>query len=204
MNKDVIAVDCDDVLVATAPEILRYYNRTYGTNIQLKDFYSNDNTNVWQTPDDDTAIKRVNAFLETDEYFSLPPTQDAISVIRRLKQQYELHIVTGRPDFTEAATLKWLKHNFPDIFSTVVFTNYFSLSDSSSVPRSKADVCKELGAKFLIDDHINHALRVADVGIDVMLFGDYPWNQTTKALPQNIRRVAGWKEVEKLLLDGAD
>lgn len=105
MSKELkIAVDCDDVLVDTAQPILGYYNSRYGTQLQLRDFYSNDYAGVWQAPDSDTAIKRVNEYLGTKEFLQLQPTQEALETISAIGERHELHIVTGRPDFIEAAT----------------------------------------------------------------------------------------------------
>jgi len=199
MNKEVLAIDWDDVIVDTAPEIINHYNRTYGTSLGLDALYSRD-LEVWQAPDYDTAIRRVNAYLETDEYFELPPTQEAVATIRQLHERFDQHIVTGRPDFTAIAGLRWLERHFPDIFSTVVYTNYFKLSEGETASRSKADVCLELGAKALIDDHLDHGFSVARAGIDVLVFGKYSWNQTDEPLLPNMRRVANWKEVGAVLL----
>ncbi len=52
---------------------------------------------------------------------------------------------------------------------------------------------------FLIDDHLHHALTVAECDINVLLFGDYPWNQASH-LPDTIRRVRDWHEVAEVLL----
>jgi hypothetical protein len=37
---------------------------------------------------------------------------------------------------------------------------------------------------------------VAEAGVDGLLFGNYPWNQS-KELPSNVRRVANWAEVKE-------
>ena len=146
--------------------------------------------------DDAVARKRVDDYMMNDsEFSSVPPFQEAIEVIRKLGQHHELHIVTGRPDFLTEATHHMLQTYFPDIFSSVEFTNFFS--EEKSRPKSK--VCQDLGADLLIDDHIHHARVVAECGTDVLLFGDYPWNQADE-LPTNIRRVSGWREIGELLL----
>ena len=87
-----------------------------------------------------------------------------------------------------------LDKHFPDIFHSIEFTGLYG-----GQPRSKADVCRELNADLLIDDHLAHALPVAQCGVDVLLFGNYPWNQTKEKLPGNIRRVKGWDEIAALL-----
>jgi 5'(3')-deoxyribonucleotidase len=189
MKKPVIAVDLDEVVVETAQNVLDHYNLTYSTNITLDQYYSTNVKETWHAPDRATAIKRVNAYLETEEYFNLPPVKEAIDAIRKLKRRYELHILTGRPDFTEAATRKWLSRYFPDIFKSVTFTNFYF-----GKKLSKADICKQLGAQVLIDDHLEHALGAAASGIKILLFGTYPWNKKVN-LPPNITRVKNWQEV---------
>lgn len=173
MSKATIAVDIDDVLVESAPNVINYYNSKYGTNVKLTDFYKDDLLRIWKVPDRETAIRRVNEYLSTDEYMTLPATLEALNVLTMIKQNYDLHIVTGRPaDITEQATLNWLNKNFPEIFRTVVFSNYYALDKKQY--KSKADICLDLGATILIDDHLDHALQAEARGVKVLLFGDYP------------------------------
>lgn len=124
----------------------------------------------------------------------MEPFKDAIEVINELAKQHTLHIVTGRSDFLSIATERMLEIHFPSVFSSIEFTNFFS-----KTPRSKANVCQDLGVDLLIDDHLHHATVVAECGVEVYLFGDYPWNQAN-TLPDNITRVKDWHEVAKKLL----
>lgn len=187
-----IAIDLDDVVVETAQKILEYYNSKYETTIRLEQYYSRDFSGVWKAPDADTAIRRVNGYLDTQEYRALVPVKEAIGAIRALAEKYDLHIVTGRPDFTESATREWLQTHFPDIFEHVLFTNFFSYSGQPTI--SKAEICKKIGATHLIDDHLHHAFEAEEAGICVLLFGNYPWNKV-KTLPKNMIRVNNWQEV---------
>jgi 5'(3')-deoxyribonucleotidase len=185
MKKVVIAIDFDDVVVPTAPQAIQLYNKKYGTSIALKDVYSKD-LHVWGVESDEDAVERMHAVLRTDEYKTLAPLQETVAVITSLAQQYELHLVTGRSDFLTEATQQTLTRWLPDIFTSVEFTNFFGPN-----PRSKAEVCRQLGADLLIDDHLHHAEVVAAEGIEVLLFGDLPWNQTADDLPPHITRVSG-------------
>ncbi len=193
MKKRIIAIDCDDVIVETAPAILDFYNRNYNTVIELENFYSQDLT-LWGAADPQTAIDRVDQFLRTDEYQRLAPFQEAVEVITELATYHELHIVTGRGDFLAKPTEDMLDKYFPGIFQSIEYTNFFGTQ-----PRSKADVCKQLGADLLIDDHLHHATVVAATGVEVYLFGNYPWNATDQ-LPALVTRVADWHAVGKRLL----
>ena len=193
MRRRTIAIDCDDVIVATAPAILKYYNEQYGSKLELRDLYSPDLTK-WAADDKETAVERVESFLKTPEYQNMKPFQEAIEVIVQLARYHTLHIVTGRADFLAVATEQMLETHFPGIFASIEYTNFFG-----QTPRSKAGVCQDLGADLLIDDHLHHATVVAECGVEVYLFGEYPWNETD-TLPAGITRVRDWHEVARKLL----
>ncbi len=54
-----------------------------------------------------------------------------------------------------------LDQYFPGVFQSIECTGFFD-----GKARSKADVCKQLGADLLIDDHLHHAKAGAQIGID--------------------------------------
>ena len=193
MKIKIIAIDCDDVLVPTAQSILDHYNKTYGTGIPLELLYSKD-VAVWGVGEYGEAVKRVQAYLSSHEYLNLPPFKEAIDAITQLSKYYELHVVTARHDELAEATKRMLAEHFPGLFKSIEFTNHFS-----ETARTKAQVCQAIGAQILIDDHLNHAELAAECGIQVLLFGDYPWNKAD-SLPPTIVRVSGWNDVAQKLL----
>ncbi len=197
MSKEVIAVDLDDVVIDSAQAIIDDYNANHGTSIMLADFYSTDYSGVWNAPDKETAVNRVNQYLKSAEYFKSTPHQDTLDVIESLKSVYRMFVVTGRPDFMESATKDWLNIHMPDTFEDVIFTNYFN----DRTARTKGDICHELGATMLIDDHVDHILTAIQKGIRGILFGNYPWNQTDHNLGLSVVRVNNWREVGALLLN---
>ncbi len=91
-----------------------------------------------------------------------------------LMKDFDLHIVTARQHAVEDLTREWINKHFPNIFSGIHFGNHYSKSGKS---RSKAKMCKEIGAVLLIDDSLSYATQVSREGIHVILFGDYAWNQ---------------------------
>jgi 5'(3')-deoxyribonucleotidase len=193
MKYRAIAIDCDDVVVETAQCIVDYYNKTYGTKLAFGDIYTKDLQRL-NVPDIATAIGRMEVYLESEDCRLLSPSGEAIAVMKRLARRYKLHIVTGRSSRIEAATRDMLQRHLPGILTSVTFTNFFNHKVTH-----KADVCREIGADLLIDDHLPHVLPAAQAGIDTLLFGSYPWNQTDQ-LPPNTRRVRSWREVAELLL----
>jgi 5'(3')-deoxyribonucleotidase len=193
-KKRVVAIDCDDVLMHTVGPILDYYNRQYDTNVIPEVYYGAVPTaGVWGTDNAQERNVRINAFFDAPEYLELTPQDGVLAVLQRLRKECELHIITGRPDFVKSQTLAWLDRHLPGIFETVTFTEIFGPK-----ARSKADVCREIGASFLVDDHPGHCRVVADAGMQALLFGNYPWNRTVGSYP-NVRRVANWQEVERAI-----
>lgn len=195
MKKRRIAIDCDDVLIESSPLIINYYNTTYGASLRLADMYSHD-LEQWEVSDKETAIRRVDEYLNSSEYLDIPPLQETIDAITQLSKYHELHVVTGRSEAIAKTTKDMLQKYFPGVFHSIEFTNYITID---RVSRSKADACQRLDADLLIDDHLHHTKVVAECGIEALLFGDYPWNQAD-TLPKNVRRVKGWQEVAGLLL----
>lgn len=103
----------------------------------------------------------------------------------------------------------------------VICSNHYGLTGTK---RSKTDMCKEIGAKLLIDDSLKYARGCAHDGIKVLLFdhkGDYSWNKPSnyeraqqmlkmnnvtdiQTSPEHddsgIQRVTSWKDIEDLLM----
>lgn len=192
MKKRRIAVDCDDVIVPTAELIINHYNYTYDAKVSLEHLYVK-NPALWNASDQAEVNVRITDYLMSEEFQQAQPFREAIQALRILKDKHDLHIVTGRSDFLTQATHDMLMEYLPEVFQSVEFTNFFGEN-----ARSKSDVCQQLGADLLIDDHMHHAAVVADCGIEVLLFGTYPWNEGP-IKHANIRRVADWDEILELL-----
>jgi 5'(3')-deoxyribonucleotidase len=184
-----IALGLDDVIVPSAGAIISIYNKQYGTTITLDQFYSDDLT-MWNAPDDETAIQRVDKIVSSEEFFRLAPTQEAIAGVRLLRKHAQLYIITGRPDIVSLATRRWLEEHLPDIFAEVVFSNLFDKEKY----RDKGDLCVELGVTALIDGHLGHIKSAASKGVEGVLFGSYPWNETPD-LPAGVTRCLDWPAV---------
>src|SRR3546814_2837485 len=78
----------------------------------------------------------------------------AYTARRRLKKYFELHVVTSRQFAIQAITEEWIDKHFTGVFSQIHFGNHYSTSD---VVRSKAEICKDIGACMLVDDYVRYA-----------------------------------------------
>lgn len=191
----VIAVDCDDVLMPTAQAIIDNYNQRFGTALTLQNMYRSATLDTWGTDDDDVAIERVNDFLHSDEHARLMPHPAAITSIKELAAEHELHLITGRADFLKEVTRHMLDTYFTGCFTSVEHTNFIVPSGSGMVRRSKGEVCAGIGATVLIDDHMVHATDASGTGLEkVIVFGDYPWNRQAELL-EGMVRCSDWTAV---------
>lgn len=195
MHKRTIAVDCDDVLISTAPKALYYYNQLYGTTVPLKDFYTLD-PSLWGVPDTTVSVARINTIITSEAFIKdAVPDETTTAIIQELAMNHEFHLVTGRsPEHVQFIT-HLAETYFPAVFKSISFTHYMSPN-----ARSKSQVCQEIGADLFIDDHVHHAEIVAACGIETYLFGDYPWNQAN-TLPPNVTRVRDWQTIADKLLE---
>lgn len=189
MPKPIIAVDIDDVLFPFMPEIIKHYNELKAANLKPEDFHSYHLIEVWGgTEDEATAfVRRVHQ----SDMLLIPPIAGAKEVLDYLASRYELHIVTSRPVLVETQTKAWLNHYFPDMFKRIdLIGNHYD----GVATHTKAEVCEEIGAAYLIDDQPRYIEECAQEGITGVLFGNYAWNKQFK-LPSNVTRCLDWPAV---------
>ncbi len=197
MNKKrVIAVDFDDVVIETMIPFLKHYNDKYGVLVGPEHVY-NPHSPAWDV-DFREVVTRAEYFHSTDQKENAQFIPTADKALTQLAKTSELHIITGRPETIAGITREIINKYFPDIFTSVNFTGIFATTSIT-----KSSICKQLGVTLFIDDHLGHAKDVASHGIDTLLFGDYPWNQTDDALPEHVRRVSGWDEVLSIIDNGS-
>lgn len=192
MKRLVIAIDCDDVLVPTASWIIRAYNTKYSTNLSVDDFYARDPL-TWRVDNFDEAVQRVGELFQAIDRATFTPFEDAITVVKKLADDgHELHLVTGRSPTLEPITNAMAEKYFNGCFESIEHTGHFD-----KISRSKGEVCTQISADILIDDHLDHLSSVLEAGLkEVILFGDYAWNQKAD-LPSGVRRCVDWPAVER-------
>jgi len=190
LNYMKIAVDLDDILSQTMPALLKFHNENYGTNLEMKDLGKGASWETWGgTFDDD--VKKIHDFHLSTYGKNILPVEGAQEVIKKLKENNELFIITARSDEIREDTKKWVEENFPNTFTEIYFTNHF-LKNSTTTTKGK--VCDDLSVDIFIDDALPNILSCAKPGRKVFLL-DYSWNQTDK-LPESVTRIKSWKELD--------
>lgn len=195
MPKKVIAVDIDDVLAQFAEAFVEFSNKRWGTHLTIDD-WTEHWAEMWGV-DYEEEERRAKIVRKSDIFINFSHNKNAREVLRILSKKYKLVVVTSRHRAISKDTLKWLDQNYKDIFSEVHFAGIWDNLEKHTFDKlklTKASVCKQIGADYLIDDQPKHCLAAAQAGITALLFGDYKWTKVSN-LPKNVIPVKTWPKV---------
>lgn len=198
MVRPVIALDIDDVLFPLAPGLAEYHNLKKGTMLTAEDFNDYDFTKVWGGTAEETNII-IEGFFESD-YVHLTPVTGAKKALQRLNQDFDIVLVTARNEAFSSETVKWLSAHLPKLFSHVSFAGNHH---DGRAYRRKGEVCVELGATLLIDDHPMNIASAVSCGLDGILFGTKPWS-VLDGLPETVAQCKDWPEVVRYIYHERD
>ena len=188
MKRLVIAIDCDDVLVATTPFFIAAYNAKYGTNISLAESHIG-HEDQWKA-DRDLQVQRLDELTKTEEYFKIAPSPEESVVLNELSKVHSLHLVTARKPEELERTQAMIDRDLPGVFTSLDFVGWTG---------SKGEVCNRIGADILVDDAVRNLVDAVEKGMpksNVILFGDFPWNADIPEPLEGIKRCVNWSEVK--------
>jgi 5'(3')-deoxyribonucleotidase len=194
MSKQTIAVDVDDVLSASAPGFVDFSNKMWGTRLHVDD-YTEDWAMMWGM-NQQGAIKRSEVMRDSNLVNTFRKLDEAEAVLRKLSKRFKLVITTSRGAPLKEGTWAWLQEHFGGIFEEVHHTGFFDGQHENPTSLTKGELCRSIGADYLIDDQPKHCFAAAEVGIPALLFGDYKWNRDLQELPPGVTRVMTWQDIE--------
>lgn len=196
MKKPVIAVDIDDVLAIENEAVRLYANENYGYSHTPEDYLApGEYWGYWETVqglDKAEGKRRYEAYLASGIKARLEVMDGALAALTHLKRTYDLIIVTSREAHLVEITEQWLTKHFPEVFTDIAFVALWT----GNVKGSKADVCMQLNAQFLIDDNPQHLELARACGIKGLLFGQYGWSIGREIAPE-IVKVDSWHQVRE-------
>lgn len=186
----IIGIDIDNTITHTTEMILHYaqiFGKEQGINtIPDMRYYYLEDILGW---DRKTADEFLNTHLGRI-YDEMQPKEQVTEVIRDLKKQHELILITSRNSqlpATEEVTVNWLERNG-------VFYDRLILNTTSNMHFfNKLDVCLENQVDVMIEDHYKLVSEISPF-LPVIMF-DYPYNR--HLLSDNIIRVKHWSEVKQ-------
>jgi len=187
-RKTAIAIDADDVLAGHAEAFINFSNSNYGTDFSLEDYHDNW-PELWDITHEEME-KRAKKFHTTESVAEYGLINEADAAIKSLSERYRLFVVTARPKYNIEPTRQWIDRHFSGAFDGIHFVPIWEINNQVT----KADICRQIGADYLIDDLARHCNVAAEAGIKALLFGDYTWNRN-EPVTLSVVRVKDWKEV---------
>jgi uncharacterized HAD superfamily protein len=191
-SKPIIAVDIDDVIVSEAEFVIEYSNKNWGHSLSLDD-YREHWGEMWQVGSKEVE-RRADILHAPGIIQKYRLLEDAHAALNKLSKGFTLIILTSRRKMVEKETREWLSDNFGDIFDKVHFTGFWDTITEESHLLSKADLAKDLGVSYLIDDQPKHCFGAAKHNVKAVLFGNYAATRHIN-LPTGVTRCNNWQEV---------
>ncbi|MBC7943068.1 hypothetical protein H7X68_01015 [Candidatus Saccharibacteria bacterium] len=192
--KPTIAIDIDDVLADSTESIRLRVNERVGVDLQLEHYriegeYWGYYERVWR---EHGIIDRVN-YDDFEKEMAhdqshVPLLPGAALAIAELAKRFDIVLITARDSSLEAATRHWLKTYVSDELVDV----YFITNHKDSKAKNKGQLCRDLGASWLIDDNTEHCRAAIDQGVKAVLFGEYGWQVS---IPETVDRCKDWLAV---------
>lgn len=197
-----IYVDVDDVLAQTGRMFLGVLADGFDRRVdfdEIRSYHLGDSF--------DLAPAELDRFMRLahrpEALAAIEPMPGATAALAAWRERgYEIHVVTGRPPYTRAATLAWLEgHAMP--FDELHLLDKYSevYRGETGVPAgvlSLADL-PGLGLSLAVEDFPGAAEHLArEVGVPVALF-DRPWNRRIEPSDGGapLVRCRGWDEIRR-------
>jgi hypothetical protein len=124
------------------------------------------------------------------------PNEMAMPALKKLAKEFDLVAVTSRRVVLKPETDVWMGHHFPHLFKELHYAGIWDEITPDSIghalKRTKAELCREIAADYLIDDQIKHCIGAAEAGVAALLFGAAPGLKA----PVGVTPVQHWKDVE--------
>lgn len=202
-HKFVIAVDIDDVIADSTESLRRLVNKRLGVNLTKEDYkvpgdYRKYYEHVWSQYNLTDKIKYVD--LEDEMIISqshVPLMAGAEEAVHELGKISRIIFITARHVSWEQATREWFK----DVLAHDDIELYFSEGMRNTGAMTKGQLCRQLGADWLIDDNPRHLLTAWKEGIRTILFGDYGWHHAVDT-PDTTVRCKDWRQVMEYFQHG--
>lgn len=187
-KKPVIVFDFDDVLV----DVTRGFLKFYADRREFVADYEKIETDIslLMKIAEEEELKLWDRFFASNEYLSLKPSPQTVKTLEKLRESFELVILTNRTQRFRQSAITWIEKHLQGYFSKTLFA-----SDFPEGKRSKGSICADLGATLLVDDEPKNIFSCIEHDIPVVVY-DSPWN---RKLPKDLPRIKSLEEVERFI-----
>lgn len=201
MVKKTIAVDIDDTITDSISAMHRVANSQGDVDIPIESYrqpgeYWRYYDRVWAAHGVKDRIDAQQIFKEIQTNQNLVPLlPGAEFAILQLMSRYHVVLITSRDEDYREYTEAWLKEQFGEKSPSL----YFSSAHKDQGAETKGQICKRLGAEWLIDDNVEHCMGAEKEGVKAILFGEYGWHFQK---PPELLNILDWPGVLEYFTDG--
>jgi 5'(3')-deoxyribonucleotidase len=192
--KKIIAIDIDDTLTESRNGVRKLANRKLDLELPIEAYsvsgeYWGYYERVWAEHGikDQLNASELYRELHTDQTLT-PLLPGAEYAIKQLLNSFEIVLITSRDKMWKTHTEDWLKEQFGNLAPEL----YFCESHANSSSETKGQICKKVGAQWLIDDNVDHCLGALELQVEPILFGEYGWHHKK---PAGLKNLLSWPEV---------
>lgn len=192
-----IYVDVDDVLADATATLIELARERFDRSVEFESCSSFDlGESFGLTPAERDEL--LDAAHEDRIVESMPAIEGAAPVLGDWESHgHEVHVVTGRPPSTLAATRRWLvQMEMPhaSLASVDKYARQGHLPDAVPLER-----LADRHFQIAVEDSMSMARHLSeDLGVPVLLF-DRPWNRSLPERGGRIRRVHSWTEIAEIV-----
>ena len=180
------------MLASNAPSFIAYTNKKWGLNLKIDDYHEHW-AELWGVDHEETR-RRAAEYNLSGVVAKMPHNAEAVDVLKELAKDYTLVITTARHRELTDLTKKWIDTYYQGIFADIHHVGIWDTVHPHANTFTKADICRQIGASFLIDDQSKHCNAVQEAGIQAVMFGDYSWNRDDE-LVEGVVRCSNWPAV---------
>ena len=184
-----LAFDIDGVVADTMDVFIRLAHERYGLHrLTIEDLAC---YNLYECLDIDHEIltELICLTLDDEHTLQLPPMKGAPEVLTQIATATPLHFVTAR--IWPESIVQWLRNTLPDVPEERIRVT------ATGDPDAKAEVLRNLGVKYFVEDRTETCRRLAEQGFRPILF-DQPWNRNEPEA--DFPRVMNWNELSRWIL----
>ena len=201
-----IYVDIDDVLACTIESLVALLHERHGRRVAVEDVEHFDLERSFRLDADE--IQTFMDVAHSDPVLeSLDPIEGAASALAGWRASgHTIHLVTGRPPATHAASRRWLDRH------SIAHDDLHHLDkwarptwNESNLPAIGFEDLPRFEFSFAVEDSLDTAVRLVeqfDIAVALM---DRPWNRdldsVSKETRKRLRRCCGWSEVASVFAD---
>lgn len=176
-----IGIDVDNVIADSVPTLIAEANKYFKTNFTYNDIYIYDFHKILGVSREEMSVFMKKIFSEKVP-LRCKTIKGAKEAIHKIKENYEIYIVSSRRKEFKADTIEWLNNN------DIPYDFVEHVTD-----KQKHIYAIDKGIEVFIEDDLEQAISLAENGIKVFLF-DHPWNRAGN-IQDGYMRVKSWDEI---------